>query len=508
MAMEDIKRILMCWVGGTDIRASQGEEKAGQGPIAQAVLERAYDQVVLLSNYPKLDTANYIKWLEGHTRATVTLHLVDLSSPTDFGEIYQAVIDRITHLYDSQNAAIKLTYHLSPGTPAMAAVWIIVAKTRFAAELIESSTQHGVRTAKVPFDISAEFIPELLKRPDADVSRLSAGLADEAPAFEEIIHRSPAMRRVIVKAQKVASRTVPVLIEGESGTGKELMARAIHKASIRQDQPFIAVNCGAISPELVEAEFFGHKKGAFTGAASNRKGYFRSADGGTLFLDEVGELPLEMQVRLLRVLQERTVVPVGESTPVDVDFRIIAATNRTLTDEVSAGRFREDLFFRLAVAVIRLPPLRDRVGDLSLLIDFLMNKINQESAAEPAWEEKKLSVGAKNILQQQQWRGNVRELVNTLTRAVIWSDGSTIGKQEIKDALFEVPSTVGGSDGVLHRVIDKGFDIQQVMGVVARHYLSRAMAEAGENKSKAAELLGLGSYQTVKNWIKKYGLDE
>lgn len=507
MSKDSKSKTLMCWVGRTDIRASQGDELAGLGPIAQAVRAREYDQVVLLSNYEKLESATFLKWLEGHTQSTITLHLVSLTGPTEFGEIYQAVVDRITQLQLKQ-PNVRLTFHLSPGTPAMAAVWIIVAKTRFGAELIESSKEQGVRVAKVPFDISAEFIPELLKRPDADVSRLSSAEVTESPAFEEIIHRSPVMRRVISRAQKVAPRSLPVLIEGESGTGKELMARAIHKASLRADGLFIAVNCGAISPELVEAEFFGHKKGAFTGANETRKGHFREADGGTLFLDELGELPLEMQVKLLRVLQERKVTPVGESKPVDVDFRVIAATNRSLTEEVSAGRFREDLFFRLAVAVIRLPPLRERAGDVSLLIESLMNKINQESSAEPAWEEKKLSPGAKNILQQHPWRGNVRELVNTLTRAVVWSEGATIGKQDILDALFEVPSQSGGGDGVLHRPMDTGFSIQSVIAEVARHYLTRAITEAGDNKSQAAEILGLGSYQTVKNWIQKYGLEK
>ncbi len=507
MGAKDKKKILMCWVGRTDIRASQGDKKAGLGPIAQAVLDRDFDEIVLLSNYSKSETAEYIKWLEGHTTSTITLHLVDLSSPTDLGEIYQAAVARIAHLLSQQPEA-RLTFHLSPGTPAMAAIWIIVSKTRFAAELIESSTQHGVKTARVPFDISAEFIPELMKRPDADVSRLSAAEVSDSPAFEEIIHRSPVMRRVIAKAQKVAPRNVSVLIEGESGTGKELMARAIHKASLRSEAPFIAVNCGAISPDLVEAEFFGHKKGTFTGASESRKGHFRSAEGGTLFLDEIGELPLDMQVKLLRVLQERKVVPVGESTTIDVDFRVIAATNKSLADEVATNRFREDLFFRLAVAVIRIPPLRERSGDLTLLIDSLMKKINTESVAEPAWEEKILSPGAKNILQQHSWRGNVRELMNTLTRATIWSDGTSIGKQDIKDALFEVPLLNDIGEAVLNRSLDESFDIQSVISEVARHYLTRAVSEAGDNKTKAAELLGLNSYQTVKNWINKYGLEE
>lgn len=502
------RNILISWVGKTDIDASLGKEDVGLGPVAQAVTQRTYDLLVLLSNYPKQDTAGYLKWLEQHTQSPSELHLVKLSSPTNFGEIYQAVIARVEAIRSTQGENARLTYHLSPGTPAMAAVWIIVAKTRYAAELIESSKLHGVRTATIPFDISAEFIPQLLKRPDSDLSRLTAGLAEQAPAFGEIIHRSAPMKRVIAKAQKVAPRAVPVLIEGESGTGKELLARAIHEASPRHDKPFIAVNCGAISPELAESEFFGHRKGAFTGANTARTGHFEEANGGTLFLDELGELPLNLQVKLLRVLQEGQVVRVGESKPIPVDVRIISATNRNLTDEVTQGRFREDLFFRLAVAVIRLPPLRERPGDLNLLLDHLMDKINRESAAEPAWESKKLSAGAKNLLLQHTWPGNIRELQNTLTRAVVWSDGTTISQEDIHEALLEAPSRSSPADNILNQSIQGGFDLQSVISKVAHHYLTRALKEANGNKSRAAELLGLGSYQTLNNWTKKYGVAE
>src|SRR5581483_8539743 len=247
---------------------------------------------------------------------------------------------------------LDLVLHLSPGTPAMAAVWIILAKTRFPAKLIESSRQHGIRTASVPFEISADFLPDLLRRPDEELERLSAGLPPEAPEFADIVHRGAGMKRVILRSRRVAARSVPVLIEGETGTGKELLARAIHQASPRKGRPFVAVNCGAIPGELVESELFGHEKGAFTGATAQRKGHFQETDGGTLFLDEVGELPKPAQVKLLRALQEGEVVPIGSSRPVKVDVRLIADTNRSLVQDVAAGQFREDLFHRLAVAVL------------------------------------------------------------------------------------------------------------------------------------------------------------
>lgn len=500
-------RVLISWIGQADLNASTGAKDAGLGPVGQAVTKRPFDHIVLLCNYPKKEAARFVSWLEEHTKATVTLGMVELTSPTDFGEIYEAVTQHIEQVRQQFGPESRLTYHLSPGTPAMAAVWIIVAKTRYAAELIESSREQGVRTATVPFDIAAEFLPEVFRRPDADLARLSAAEVEAAPEFKAILHRSGPIKRVIALAKAAAPRSVPVLIEGESGTGKELFARAIHQASPRRDKPFVAVNCGAIAAELADSEFFGHKKGAFTGAIADRPGHFESANGGTLFLDEIGELPLALQVRLLRTLQEGTVTRVGSSNPIAVDVRIVAATNRSLAAEVIAGRFREDLFYRLAVAVLQLPALRDRKGDIGLLIDDLLARINAESASEPVWREKKLSAGARNVLLQHPWPGNVRELANTLTRLVVWSSRDTITEQEARESLLAASASVRGGVQVLDQPLSGGYDLQGTMAAVARHYLERAMAEAGGNKTRAAELLRLGSYQTLSNWLKKYGLE-
>lgn len=499
--------ILVSWLGQTDLNAACGDQRAGLGPVGSAITERSFDLVVLLSNYPKSASADYVIWLEGRSEAAVELDLVELSSPTHFGEIYQAVTARVSALLARHGDAARLTFHLSPGTPAMSAVWIIVAKTRYGAALIESSRQGGVRTANVPFDISAEFVPEVYRRADRDLARLSAGRPEQTPAFSDIVYRSALMQRVIEKAQKVAPRSVPILIEGESGTGKEMLARAIHRAGPRRNRAFVAVNCGAISHELAESELFGHTKGAFTGATTNRAGYFEHAEGGTLFLDEIGELSIALQIKLLRVLQEREVVRVGATTPIPVDFRIIAATNRTLSDEVAAGRFRDDLFFRIAVALIKLPPLRLRKGDFTVLVNHLLEHVNAESAADPAWEEKRLSPSARNRLQRHAWPGNIRELANTLTRAAVWSSGATIGPQDIGEALLDLPASSGGGEGILNRPIENGVDLPDLMQEVARHYLRKALDATAGNKSRAAQLLGLPSYQTLSNWLQKYRVD-
>ncbi len=502
-----MQNILISWIGFTDLRAPNETEQVGIGPIAQAVEARSYDQVVLISDYPEGEVANYLDWLKSRTRTKITVHYHKLSSPVHFGEIYEAAVGIINRTLKEYNQDVELTLHLSPGTPAMAAVWIILAKTRFPAELIESSRAHGVRTASVPFDISAEFIPDLLRRPDRELQRLSAGVSPEAPEFSDIIHRSIVMKRIIAKARMVAPRSVSVLIEGESGTGKELLARAIHKASPRSDRPFVAINCGAIPGELIEAELFGHERGAFTGAQRERKGHFESADEGTLFLDEIGELPLSAQVKILRVLQENEVTRVGSSRGKKIDIRIIAATNRSLISEISTGCFRADLFYRLAVAILQLPPLREREGDLSILIDGLLRQINQESAKEPGYIHKEISVSARNLLMRHPWPGNVRELFNTLLRAAVWNSGDLIDDTDIREALLPSSNTSTDGDAVLNRPFGEGIDLAEIIRVVAVHYLERALKETNNNKTKTAQLLGLPSYQTLTNWLKKYGLE-
>lgn len=501
-------RVLVSWVGRTDLNAAAGQDAAGLGPIGQALAARTYDRVVLLCNYSKQEGDAFVRWLRERSPTQIELHLIELTRPTHFGEIYGAVTKTVGELKRLFGDETRLTFHLSPGTPAMAAVWIIVAKTRYGAELIESSRQEGVRTAEIPFAISAEYIPEVYRQADQGLVRLGAGVSEDTPAFSDIVHRGPAMSEVIARARRVAPRNVPVLIEGESGTGKEMLARAIHQAGPRADKPFIAVNCGAIVRDLAESEFFGHRRGAFTGAATARAGYFEDADGGTLFLDEIGELGLDLQVKLLRVLQENQVTRVGETAPRPINVRIVAATNRRLADEVAVGRFRSDLFFRLAVALIRLPPLRERVGDLSLIAGHLLDRINADSASDPGWEAKSLAPTALNRLAHHAWPGNVRELGNTLARAALWSAGTQIGERDIEDALLELPSTVSADHGLLDRPIEEGVDLPDLIQHLARHYLERVLELTRGNKTKAAQLLGLPSHQTLSNWMNKYGVKE
>ncbi len=330
------------------------------------------------------------------------------------------------------------------------------------------------------------------------------GRVEPNAAFDNIITQHPGLMKLKSQASIIAQRNIPVLIIGETGTGKELFARAIHNSSPRTNNPFLTVNCGAIPSELIDSSLFGHVKGAFTGAISDKTGFFEDADGGTLFLDEFGELPLNAQVRLLRVLQDGTMNRVGDTQEKKVDVRVVAATNKNLLNEVAQGRFREDLYYRIAVGVLQLPPLRDRTGDLGLLCDVLLSRINQEAKDQPGYKHKKISVKAKNLILQHAWPGNIRELHATLIRASLWNSGNKITEGDIKEAIFQQSS---GKDNILNKELSKEFNLQAVMTEVAKHYIEKALNVNNGHKTKAAENLGLKNYQTLTNWMKKYNIE-
>ncbi len=495
--------MLLAWIGQTDLDCASGD-RTGRGPIGSVVAARPFDALVLLSNYPATQNAAFVDWLVGAGAPPVHLRPEVLPDPTDYGAIHAAVVRAFHFTRDEFGADADLAVHVSPGTPAMQAVWVLLAKTRYPAELIQSHAQTGVRTVSVPFDIAAEYVPALLRSTDAKIERLTAGLPPASPAFDRIVGRSPLMDRARARARRVAPHDVTVLIEGASGTGKELFARAIHAESRRARGPFEDVNCGALPEGLVESLLFGHERGAFSGAVRARAGHFEAADGGTLFLDEIGELPLDAQVKLLRMLQEKTVRRVGADRAVAVDVRVIAATNRDLPSAVAAGRFREDLYYRLATGVIRLPPLRERPGDLTPLIDHFLAAANRKFADQPDVEQKLLSPKARNLLLRHPWPGNVRELRATMDRLVLWTPHAVIEVADVSEELLRTAPDAPAD--LLGRPLGGGLDLPVLMADLARHYLERALDEAGGNKTRAAELIGLPSYQTLTNWMRRYGV--
>jgi transcriptional regulator with PAS, ATPase and Fis domain len=492
-------KTLVSWIGGHDLN-SIGTEGLDRGPVVSTLSAQTFNRVELLYNYPEDEVKPYLLWLEKQTDIRINARHVKLSSPVHFGEIYLSVNGLLEKLFD-ENDKQDLNILLSPGTPAMLAIWVLLGKTKYKATFWQSSREQGVEKAVIPFDIAAEYIPTADNISSTTISRLAAAEVPVDAAFDDIITNNPLMAELKVQASVLAKLDVPVMIYGESGTGKELFATAIHNASNRSGNKFIPVNCGAFPSELIDSLLFGHKKGAFTGATSDKAGYFEQADGGTLFLDEFGELDPAVQVRLLRVLQNGRFTPVGGVKEIEVDVRIITATNKDLMLEVSEGRFREDLFYRVAVGVLHLPPLRERQGDISLLSDTLIRAIGM---ADAQLKDKEISAEAKKIILKQSWSGNIRELQSTLLRAALWSQGSIITAANLERALFRMPEK---EMGVLGRDIAQGIDIYEVLDEVTKHYLERAIEYTGDSKTKIAKLLKIKNYQTVDNWIKKYGIE-
>ncbi len=336
---------------------------------------------------------------------------------------------------------------------------------------------------------------ERLKRENVLLKKRIAGL-ESSLGLGTMIGRSKVMQDVFLLADKVARHMTTVLITGESGTGKELVARGIHSRSPRAGKPFVAVNCGSVPENLLESEFFGYVRGAFTGADRNKKGLFEEAQGGTLFLDEIGELPPAMQVKLLRVLQEHEIRRIGSNKSTEIDVRIVVATARNLAEEVQAGRFREDLYYRLNVINVHIPSLRERAGDIPLLCDFFIEKFAGQM---DAGKVHGVSPAAMKLLMLHPWPGNVRELENVIERAVILAEKNVILPENL-------PEKLGGRkhDRRLDDILGT-LSIKEGRRMLEYRLISRALESTGGNKSRAAELLEI-SYPSLLSKIKEYGI--
>jgi len=319
-------------------------------------------------------------------------------------------------------------------------------------------------------------------------------------SFQNMIGNSPAMHSIFDLVKRVSQAPTNVLITGESGTGKEVVAKAIHYNGPLKDRPFVTINCGAIPENLMESEMFGHKKGSFTGAIVDKSGLFEVADGGTLFLDEVGELPVSIQVKLLRAIQERVIRRVGAVDDIKIEVRIIAATNRNLEEMVSKGTFRQDLFYRLNVIGIRTPSLRERQDDIPLLANHFLRKYNEKLNKSISM----ISTEAMEILKKYNYPGNVRELENMIERTVALEGGSTI----LPESLPPMVNTTGGRKMASSNEIeigDDGLDLDKVMGQIEKELLVKAIHGAGGIKKKAAKLLHI-SFRSMRYRIEKYNL--
>ena len=327
--------------------------------------------------------------------------------------------------------------------------------------------------------------------------QLRSGGQEAELGLGEMVAKSGRMTDLFRTIRKIAEFKTTVLVGGESGTGKELVARAIHRLSPRADGPFIAVNCGAIPATLLESELFGHRKGAFTDATRDRKGLFEEANGGTLFLDEIGELPLGLQVKLLRVLQEEEIRRLGDTQDVKVDVRVVAATARDLSSEVKRGAFREDLYYRLNVLSIHLPPLRERREDIPLLVEHFIQRMNARMGLKVSGA----TTEAMRLLIESEWPGNVRELENTIERAMVLTEGDQIDVDSLPDRLRQP----GRASVTPVPLLDDDLSIKRASRRAEEDLIRRALIRTNGNRTRAAELLEI-SHRALLYKIKEYGI--
>lgn len=353
-------------------------------------------------------------------------------------------------------------------------------------------------------------LPRLRELVNSALKLSEPGTAESKDAEDEglLLGDSPKIRKLRNQTRKLARSQAPVFISGESGSGKELVARMIHLQGPRSEGPFIAVNCGAIPSELMESEFFGHKKGSFTGAVENKQGLFRSADGGTLFLDEVADLPLPMQVKLLRAIQEKAVRPVGDSKEVPVDIRILSATHKNLPELVQEDRFRQDLFYRINVIELAVPPLRERAEDIALLSNHILQRIAQEYECDAA----SLTTAAIDRLKDYEFPGNVRELENILERAFTLCDEDVIdaGDLHLGGSMappnLTAPTASDTNDAENTPVPEGEIDLEGYLESIERQAIEKALEATRWNKTAAAKRLGI-SFRALRYRLKKLGME-
>jgi two-component system response regulator PilR (NtrC family) len=409
-------------------------------------------------------------------------------------EIYDLVISDVKMPGLSGIDLLKAVKAVSPST-------LVLMMTAFASTetAVEAMREGAYDYLTKPFKIDEVklLVKNALERKQLqdENTRLKQVVQDRA-SFEQIVGQSEKLSKVLDLIRKVADNNSNVLIFGESGTGKELVARAIHYNSRRRERPFVTVNCSALPEPLLESELFGHMKGSFTGAISNKEGLFEIANDGTIFLDEIGETPLGIQVKLLRVLQEKEFRRVGGTRDMKIDVRIVAATNRDLEKSIAEGRFREDLYYRLDVIPIHLPPLRERPEDVPLLVEAFLRKFTQEMGKTIA----RIEPAAVELLVKQEWRGNVRELENVMERIVALAGHGTIGTEQVRECLPR-----SSEDPVNMALPPDGVDLEGMIAAIERDFLLKALQRTHGVKKDAANLLGL-DFRSFRYRLSKYGI--
>jgi DNA-binding NtrC family response regulator len=374
-----------------------------------------------------------------------------------------------------------------------------LALTKYPARLIEASKEAGVVKMDIPFEINVDYLIDHVDRARREVS---SGLRVDEPELNDIVHDCRPMRLAIKRVRRIAPRNISILIQGPSGTGKKLIGRLLHKLSQRSMRPLEIFNCGAIPEDLLEVELFGSEiYDPLDDATKTTKGRLEQANNSTLFLDEVSELPLQIQVKLLRAIEDGEFTRVGGTKTIKADIRFISATNHRLNEEVAGGKFRADLFYRLAEDVVSLPALQNRDDDVSLITQYLLPELCKKLG----YEEKTANAGALNLLKKYPFPGNVRELSNILVRAIVHSDSNQISKVDIEDALSISP-VPDDPTTILEKPLGQSFSLNDLLDQVARHYINRAGEATNKNRGKASKLLGFNNYQTLSKRMDKLGI--
>lgn len=461
-------KILFAWIGTADHMACEDEQGTLMGPIGNAVEQLQFDELVLIQNNQTEETSfsekgkSYVKWIQKTFKGKVSLYLEDLKNPTDLNGIYKItnkVLREIT--INRQNS--ELTFHLSPGTWAMAVVWVILSETKYVANLLQSSPEDGVKQVRIPFELNASRLPDIYRPNKSEIQRI-----------REIYP----LKGLSTKIAKTNKYNFPILIESEKGCDQQHLAQTIYLTGPRQNEQFVARQCDR-EPFNSQEEF---------------ESLIKDTHKGVLFLAKVEQLTPDAQSLLTSYLD--TYESGGKISPsYDGDVRIIAGTNVDLKEIIKNGTFSEDLYYLLSGITLKIPPLRERPSEIITVAKNMLKSLDNK---------KTLSDDAKNTLKSHAWPGNDRELGSTLRRIVTFSAGDIISDADVYDGFFGFQKNLTNKSDILGRNMESGLDLQAIIGEVTRHYISRAIKLSNGNKPEAAKLVGMSNYQTLSNWIKKY----
>ena len=491
-------KILLSFVGSRD----PFNQDNSDGPLLSLLSKRKVEKLyIFYTNQEFWEKARQVQEVcqERQPGIEIKLGEIDVYPPTDYELLFKVMNHECQNIL-AENAKEKPDYFIGTdsGTPQMQTTWFILAQSG----LVEATLLQGVppRFGQGEYQVkevnlSLESFPQILSpdtiRRELDIFRSQwEALKAERDSlvgdyhFEGIVRKNSALWSVVEKAYRAAKSHETVLIRGESGTGKELFAKYIHYNSFRKDKPFIPLNCSAITETLAESELLGHEKGAFTGADKQRKGSFEQANGGTIFFDEIGDMPVSMQVKLNRVIQEGELTRVGGSEETKVDVRIVAATHQNLEELIKEGKFREDLYYRLKVIPLEVPPLRERREDIPILIQYFLDKLKK-----PNSPPKKLSKDALSVLLSCPWPGNVRELENTIRGMCALSTENELTLDDLPDEILMVGSAFEAEKPIKAQIPADGFDLKERLREIEKAYFLKAIEIANGNKAKAARLV-------------------